>query len=234
MSGARILIVDDEPQMRRLLQTGLSGYGYLVETAADGVEALALVRDWHPDVIVLDLELPRLGGLDVCRTLRTWSTVPIVVLSVRESDQDKITALDAGADDYLTKPFSLGELLARIRVALRHLALVQSPNEPILTFDRLRIDLARRLVWLADQELHLTPTEYELLKLLATHAGRVLTHTTLLRQVWGAGYVHDTRTLRVFIGQLRRKLGDDPARPLYILTEPGVGYRFRLPPPPSP
>jgi two-component system KDP operon response regulator KdpE len=226
-SGARILVVDDELPIRQLLQTGLHGYGYLVEVAADGVEAVEKARDWQPDVIVLDLELPRLGGIDVCRAVRAWSSVPIIVLTVRESDRDKILALDEGADDYLTKPFSLGELLARIRVALRHAAMVRTTNEPVYIFDELRLDLLHRQVYLGDQELHLTPTEYDLLKLLATQAGKVLTHTVLLREVWGPAYEHDTQTLRVFIGQLRRKLGDNPARPRFILTEPGVGYRFR-------
>lgn len=229
MSGARILVVDDEVQIRRLLQTGLSGYGYVVETAADGLEAIEKARTWRPDVIVLDLGLPKLSGLDVCRTIRGWSSVPIIVLSVREAEHDKITALDLGADDYLTKPFSLGELLARIRVALRHAAGSPALAEPVLTFDNLRIDLARRQVDLNDREIHLTPTEYDLLKLLATHAGRVLTHTQILRQVWGTAYERDTQTLRVFIGQLRRKLNDDPANPRFILTEPGIGYRFRQP-----
>lgn len=227
MTSARILVVDDEAQMRRLLQIGLAGYGYQVELAADGVEALAQIRSARPDVVVLDLEMPRLGGLDVCRSVRTWSRVPIIILSVREGDEDKIAALDAGADDYLTKPFSLGELLARIRVALRHRDMMQAPDAPMLIFDQLRIDLAARQIWLGEQELHLTPTEYDLLRLLATHAGRVLTHSMIMREVWGAGYAEDTQVLRVFIGQLRRKLGDDPARPRYILTEPGVGYRFR-------
>jgi two-component system, OmpR family, KDP operon response regulator KdpE len=227
MSGARILIVDDEVPIRRLLQTGLGGYGYEVETAADGLEAVEKAVAWRPDVIVLDLGLPKLGGLDVCRAIRGWSAVPIIVLSVRDSDQDKITALDMGADDYLTKPFSLGELLARIRVALRHVAHSAGADDPVLTFDDLRLDLARRQVYLGDQEVHLTPTEYDLLKLLATHAGKVLTHTQLLREVWGVASERDTQTLRVFVGQLRRKLNDDPARPRFILTEPGVGYRFR-------
>ena len=227
MSGARILVVDDEVQIRRLLQTGLGGYGYQVETAADGVEAVEKAVSWRPDVIVLDLGLPRLSGLDVCRSVRSWSSVPIIVLSVRETERDKITALDLGADDYLTKPFSLGELLARIRVALRHAAGTAGGTEPLLVFGELRIDLVRRQVYLGDQEVHLTPTEYDLLKLLATHAGRVLTHTQILREVWGAAYERDTQTLRVFIGQLRRKLNDDPTNPHFILTEPGVGYRFR-------
>ena len=223
-NGARILVVDDEIQIRRLLQTGLTGYGYTVETAADGVEAVEKAVAWRPDVVVLDLELPKLNGLDVCRSIRSWSSVPIIVLSVREAERDKITALDLGADDYLTKPFGLGELLARIRVALRHAA---GTDAPALTFDDLRLDLARRQVFLGDQEIHLTPTEYDLLKLLATHAGKVLTHTQILREVWGTAYERDTQTLRVFVAQLRRKLNDDPANPRFILTEPGVGYRFR-------
>jgi two-component system, OmpR family, KDP operon response regulator KdpE len=225
--SARILVVDDEIQIRRLLQTGLSGYGYSVELAADGLEAIEKARTWRPDVIVLDLGLPKLSGIEVCQSIRSWSPTPIIVLSVRDSDRDKIAALDLGADDYLTKPFSLGELLARVRVALRHTALAATAAEPVLCFEDLRIDLPCRQVYLADQEIHLTPTEYDLLKLLATHAGKVLTHTHLLREIWGATYERDTQTLRVFIGQLRRKLDDDPARPRFILTEPGVGYRFR-------
>jgi two-component system, OmpR family, KDP operon response regulator KdpE len=227
MSDARVLVVDDEREMRQLLQTGLGGYGYVVEVAADGVEAVERARDWRPDVIVLDLELPGLHGIDVCRSIRAWSSVPIIVLTVRDADSDKIRALDEGADDYLTKPFSLGELLARIRVALRHAARMASTNEPVHIFGDLRVDLLHRQVFLDEQELHLTPTEYELLRLLATQAGKVLTHTTLLREVWGSAYEHDTQTLRIFVGQLRRKLGDNPARPRFILTEPGVGYRFR-------
>jgi two-component system KDP operon response regulator KdpE len=227
MNGARILVVDDELQIRRLLQTGLGGYGYAVEVAADGLEAVEKVRTWRPDVMILDLGLPKLSGIEVCQSVRSWSSVPIIVLSVRDTDRDKITALDLGADDYLTKPFSLDELLARIRVALRHAAGAAGPIEPVLHFDGLEIDLPRRQVYLGSQEVHLTPTEYDLLKLLATHAGKVLTHTLLLREIWGASYERDTQTLRVFIGQLRRKLGDDPARPRFILTEPGIGYRFR-------
>ncbi len=224
--AARILVVDDEIQIRRLLQTGLSGYGYDVELAADGLEAVEKARSWRPDVIVLDLGLPKLSGIEVCQSIRSWSSTPIIVLSVRDTDRDKISALDQGADDYLTKPFSLGELVARVRVALRHAAATASA-EPVLLFEDLRIDLPHRQVFLANQEVHLTPTEYDLLKLLATHAGKVLTHTHLLREIWGAAYERDSQTLRVFIGQLRRKLGDAPAHPRFILTEPGVGYRFR-------
>jgi two-component system KDP operon response regulator KdpE len=224
---SRILVVDDEVELRQLLRTGLEGYGYTVGVAPDGVEALDMVQNWRPDVVVLDMELPRLSGIDVCRSIRTWSSVPIIVLTVRDSDRDKIQALDEGADDYLTKPFSLGELLARIRVALRHASLIGAANQPLRVFGDLRLDLLHRRVFVEDHEIHLTPTEYELLKLLATQAGKVLTHTALLRQVWGPAYERDTQTLRVFIGQLRRKLGDDPAQPRFILTEPGVGYRFK-------
>jgi two-component system, OmpR family, KDP operon response regulator KdpE len=227
MRGARILVVDDEAQIRRLLQTGLSGYGYVIEVAADGLEAVEKVRTWRPDVIVLDLGLPKLDGVAVCESVRSWSTVPIIVLSVRDTERDKIAALDLGADDYLTKPFSLGELLARIRVALRHAAQGTGSTEPMLIFDNLRIDLSNRQVFIEDAEVHLTPTEYDLLKLFTTHAGKVLTHTLILRTIWGNAYDQDTQTLRVFIAQLRRKLGDDPTHPRFILTEPGIGYRFR-------
>jgi two-component system KDP operon response regulator KdpE len=227
MSSARILVVDDEIQLRRLLQTGLSGYGYAVELAADGLEAIEKARSWRPDVIVLDLGLPKLDGIAVCESIRSWSMVPIIVLSVRDTEQDKIAALDLGADDYLTKPFSLAELLAHIRVALRHSTQGTAPIDPVLIFEKLRIDLPNRQVFIDDAEIHLTPTEYDLLKLLATRAGKVLTHTLILRTVWGDAYTRDTQTLRVFIGQLRRKLGDDPTHPRFILTEPGVGYRFR-------
>ncbi|HEX5689689.1 MAG TPA: response regulator transcription factor [Roseiflexaceae bacterium] len=225
--ATRILVVDDEPEIRQLLRTGLEGYGYAVTTAADGVEAVEKAQEWRPDLIVLDMELPRLSGIDVCRSIRTWSSVPIIVVTVRDADRDKIQALDEGADDYVTKPFSLGELLARIRVALRHASMIGGANEPERVFGDLRLDLLHRRVFVDGREIHLTPTEYELLKLLATQAGKVLTHTMLLRQVWGPAYERDTQTLRVFIGQLRRKLGDDPTRPRFILTEPGVGYRFK-------
>ena len=227
MSDARILVVDDEVQMQRLLQTGLSAYGYTVEVASGGLEAIEKARSWRPDVIVLDLGLPKLNGIAVCESVRSRSMVPIIVLSVRDTERDKITALDLGADDYLTKPFSLAELLAHIRVALRHAAQSTAPMEPVLIFEKLRIDLQNRQVFVDDAEVHLTPTEYDLLKLLATQAGKVLTHTLILRTIWGDAYTRDTQTLRVFIGQIRRKLGDDPTHPRFILTEPGVGYRFR-------
>jgi two-component system KDP operon response regulator KdpE len=222
--GARILVIDDELQIRRMLKTALSGYGYALGEAATAREGLAQAAIFHPDLVVLDLGLPDADGMEVIAHLREWTQVPIIVLSVREGETDKIGALDAGADDYLTKPFSMGELLARIRVALRHAA--GSEDEPVLTFPDLVIDLARRVVLLKGSELKLTPTEYEILKYLSLHAGRVVTHGQLLRAVWGPNYQESTQYLRVYVGQLRRKMEEDPARPRYIVTEAGVGYRF--------
>jgi two-component system KDP operon response regulator KdpE len=224
--SARVLVVDDEPQIGRLLRTTLGAHGYEVAVAADGQAALDQAARWRPDVILLDLGLPVLDGLEVCRRIREWSQVPIIVLTVHDAEQDKVAALDLGADDYLTKPFGADELLARIRVALRHAARNATPAEPLLRFGDLTIDLTRRLVALAGQEVHLTPTEYDLLKALASQAGRVLTHGMLLRSVWGSAYEHDAPTLRVFVTQLRRKIEADPAHPTHILTEPGIGYRF--------
>jgi two-component system, OmpR family, KDP operon response regulator KdpE len=224
--GPRILVVDDERAIRRFLRASLAAHGYHVfeaATAQQGLEATTTVR---PDLIILDLGLPDLDGIDVTRQLREWSKVPIVVLSVRGHDEDKIAALDAGADDYLTKPFSTGELLARIRVAMRHAA--REAEEPVITTGELVVDLSHRLVKLAGREISLTPIEYLLLKTLALHAGKVLIHRHLLRDVWGPGYDHDTNLLRVNISKLRHKIESDPARPQYILTEPGVGYRLRL------
>jgi len=226
--SARILVVDDEPQIGRLLTTSLGARGYEVAVASDGQAALELAASWRPDLILLDLGLPIIAGLDVCRQLRAWSQVPIIVLTVRGAEQDKVAALDLGADDYLTKPFGTAELLARIRVALRHAAHLSVTAEPVRQFGDLRIDLARRLVVVRGQEVHLTPREYDLLRVLATQAGKVLTHRLLLRAVWGGAYEQDVATLRVFVTQLRRKIEPDPARPNYILTEPGIGYRFRL------
>jgi two-component system KDP operon response regulator KdpE len=222
--GARILVIDDEHQIRRMLKVALSGYGYTLSEAATGREGLNEAVLFHPDLVILDLGLPDLDGMEVIARLREWTQVPIIILSVREGETDKINGLDAGADDYLTKPFSMGELLARIRVAIRHVA--KSEDEPVLTFTDLVIDLARRLVTLKGEELKLTPTEYEILKALALHAGRVVTHRQLLRIVWGPNFQEETHYLRVYIGQLRRKIEEDPARPRYILTEAGVGYRF--------
>jgi two-component system KDP operon response regulator KdpE len=226
--NTRILVVDDEPQIGRLLNTGLLARGYDVRVVADGQAALDAAVSWQPDVILLDLGLPGLDGLEVCRRIRGWSDVPIIVLTVRDSEQDKVEVLDLGADDYLTKPFGMNELLARIRVALRHAARKDAAEEPVLTFGDLQIDRARRLVTLRGQEVRLTPTEYDLLRVLAGHAGKVLTHRMLLRNVWGPTYEQDVPTLRVFINQLRRKIEANPAQPAYILTEPGIGYRFSL------
>jgi two-component system KDP operon response regulator KdpE len=225
--SARILVVDDEPQIGRLLKTSLGARGYQVAVASDGQAALDMAASWRPDLILLDLGLPLIDGLEVCRQVRAWSQAPIIVLTVRDAEQDKVAALDLGADDYLTKPFGTDELLARIRVALRHAARLSVTEEPVRHFGDLTIDLARRLVLVRGQEVHLTPKEYELLRVFALQAGKVLTHRTLLRAVWGGAYEQDVPTLRVFVTQLRRKIEADPAHPAYILTEPGVGYRFQ-------
>ena len=225
-NGPRILVVDDERAIRRFLRASLTAHGYHIFEAAraqEGLEAAAAVR---PDLIILDLGLPDSDGIDVTRQLREWSKVPIVVLSVRGEDADKIAALDAGADDYLTKPFSSGELLARIRVALRHAA--RPADQPVITTGDLVVDVAHRAVTLNGQEISLTPIEYMLLKTLALSAGKVLLHRHLLREVWGPGYDQDANLLRVNISKLRHKIESDPARPRYIVTEPGVGYRLRV------
>lgn len=223
---ARILIVDDEEAIRRYLRTILRGYGYAVSEAAAGLETLERVAAEHPDVIILDLGLPDIDGCEVIRRLREWSVTPIIVLSVRDQELDKITALDSGANDYLTKPFSAGELLARLRVALRPVSLpvVEAPR---LAVGDLAIDFVERSVTMAGKQVHLTPREYDLLRLLARNAGRVMTHQRLLREVWGEMYEGETHLLRVNISNLRRKIEPDPSRPAYIVTEPAVGYRFR-------
>ncbi len=225
MSGARILVIDDEPQIRRALRTALGGHGYQVLTAATGEEGLAAFTGARPDVIVLDLMLPGIQGLVVCQAVRAASAVPIIVLSARGEERDKVAALDLGADDYLTKPFGMDELLARIRVALRHAA--GTVSDPVITLGSLVVDLGRRQVTRAGAAVHLTPTEYAVLKYLVQHADRVITHRTLLSAIWGAEYAEQTPMLRVFINQLRRKIEPNPARPGLIVTEPGVGYRLR-------
>ncbi len=223
--GARILIVDDERQIRRMLETALTGLGYDVAQASSGHDGLNQAAIFHPDLIILDLGLPDFDGVEVVSRLREWTEVPIIILSVREQESDKIKALDAGADDYITKPFRMGELLARIRVALRHT--VKTEGEPLLSFGELTVDLSHRKVILKGEELKLTPTEYEILKYLALQSGKVVTHKQLLRAVWGPNYQDQTHYLRIYIGQLRRKLETDPSQPLYILTEAGVGYRMK-------
>ena len=223
--GARILVIDDEKQIRRMLKTALTGFGYNIAEASSGHEGLNQTAIFHPDLIILDLGLPDLDGVEVVRSLREWTQIPIIILSVREHESDKIKALDAGADDYITKPFSMGELLARIRVALRHMA--KTEDEPVLAFGELTVDLAHRRVILKGEDLKLTPTEYDILKYLALQAGKVVTHKQLLRAVWGPNYQEETHYLRIYIGQLRRKIETDPSQPSYIVTESGVGYRMK-------
>ena len=224
--GLRVLVVDDEPAIQRFLHTALSTEGYVVFAAVSGAEALAGVVAHRPDVIILDLGLPDMDGSDVTRRVREWSSVPIIILSVRGQEADKIEALDSGADDYLTKPFAAGELLARMRVVLRRTAL--SASEPVFVSGDLVVDLAHRTVTLAGRDVQLTPTEYDLLRALVVDAGKVLTHHQILRQVWGAGYEEEAHLLRVNISNLRRKIEPDPSRPSYIVTEPGVGYRLKV------
>ena len=223
----RLLVVDDEPAIRRFLQTALAGGEFALHQAENGQAALAQAVAVKPDVILLDLGLPDMDGVEVIERLRQWSPVPIIVLSVRDRETDKIRALDAGADDYLTKPFGVGELLARIRATLRR-SLQQAP-EPVYRIDELEVDLARRRVLLKDYELTLTPTEYDLLRLLVMNAGKVLTHRQILKQIWGSAYLEQPHILRVNISNLRHKLETDASQPRYILTETGVGYRFRSP-----
>jgi two-component system KDP operon response regulator KdpE len=222
---ARVLIVDDERAIRRLLRHALSAEEFEVHEAESGQEALAAAVGVRPELIILDLGLPDIDGLEVIKRLREWSRTPIIVLSVREREGDKVAALDAGADDYVTKPFGMGELLARMRVVLRRSR--QESPEPVYKVDGLEVDLARRRVVAQGQEVQLTPTEYDLLRLLVTHAGKVLTHRQLLVQIWGPAYVDQPHVLRVNISNLRRKIEPEPARPRYILTEPGVGYRLK-------
>jgi len=221
----RILVVDDEPQILRALRAALKGHGYDVQTAADGEEALDLLALHPPDVVILDLVMPGKSGFDVVREVRTWSALPIIVLSARGEDRDKVTALDLGADDYLTKPFSMNELLARIRVSLRHRP-EQAASDPVIRAGAVAIDLERRIVTRDGASVHVTPTEWQLLVELARAAGKVLTQRMLLQRVWGPEYGDEAQYLRVYINQLRRKLEADPARPRILITEPGVGYRF--------
>ena len=225
-AGQRVLVVDDENAIRRYLRTALTAQGFTVYEAANGEEAVNAVLNNRPDIIILDLGLPDFDGIEVTRRLREWSQTPIIILSVREAENDKIAALDAGADDYLTKPFGTGELMARMRVVMRRLA--NKSDEPVIQVDDLEMDLSRRLVTVNEQEISLTPTEYDILRLLMQNAGKVLTHRQLLRQVWGTAYESEMHLLRVNISNLRRKIETDPARPHYLVTESGVGYRLRM------
>ena len=228
---ARLLLADNDPQIGGVLTQVLGAEGYAVQVAPDGPTTLDLTAKWRPDLLLIELRLPRLDGQEVCRRIRAWSQVPIIVLTACASDDSKVALLDLGADDYVTKPFSPRELLARIRVALRHGACLQPDGGAVATFGHLQIDRARRLVTAYGRALRLTPTEYNLLLLLSGHAGKVLTHGMILRAIWGLESVQDMNALRVFITQLRRKIEADPADPTFILTEPGVGYRFRPPDP---
>lgn len=222
--GLRVLVVDDERSIRRLLVTSLSAHGITVYEVMNGKAALSAVAEFRPDVVLLDLGLPDLDGVEVTRQLREWTSTPIIILSVREQEADKVAALDAGADDYMTKPFGISELLARIRVAMRHI--LTDEREPIVHLGGLTLDFSQHRVHSTDGEIQLTPTEYDLLRTLVQSAGRVMTHNQLLRAVWGTGYETETHLLRVNISNLRRKIETDPNQPHYILTEAGIGYRI--------
>jgi two-component system KDP operon response regulator KdpE len=226
MSGARVLVVDDEPQILRALQLKLRGAGYAVETAVTAQEALTKAAMRPPEAVILDVLLPDGSGTDVCRELRSWSAVPILVLSAVGEEWEKIAALDAGADDYVTKPFSGDELLARLRAALRR----ATPSvRPVLEIGELRIDLEKRAVTMAGRPVALTPIEYDLLRLLAQNEGKLLTHPAILREIWGPAYREESNYLHVYVSHLRRKIEPDPARPRYLLNQPGIGYRLAAP-----
>jgi two-component system KDP operon response regulator KdpE len=231
MIEGRVLVVDDDPQILRAVRTSLQGHAYEVLTAGNGETALDLLPDSDVDLIVLDLGLPGIGGQEVIERVRAWSEVPIIVLSVLDGQHDKVHAFEAGADDYVTKPFGMPELLARMRAVRR-----RSEGErrsPVVRFRDLEVDLGRQLVRVADHVIHLTPTEYRLLEAFVTHPGKLLTHRWLLQKVWGPGYATENQYLRVFIRQLRSKLADDPARPRFIVTEAGLGYRWKPDPDPE-
>jgi two-component system KDP operon response regulator KdpE len=222
----RVLVVDDEKAMQRFLKNALSPAEFSVHIVGSGKEALTAAVAIRPDLIILDLGLPDMDGVEVLRRLREWTKVPVIILSVRDREDDKVTALDSGADDYVTKPFGIGELLARMRVALRKS--IQEAPGPVYRVDNLEVDLERRRVVSQGEEVQLTPTEYDLLRLLVTHAGKVLTHNQILQQIWGPAYMERPHLLRVNISNLRRKIEPEPTRPRYILTELGVGYRLKM------
>lgn len=228
--GPLVLLVEDEPQMRRFVRASLSSHGYRLVEAGSCEEGMRLATSHNPDLVLLDLGLPDGDGIDFTRRLREWTRIPIIVVSARGREDDKVVALDAGADDYLTKPFGVNELLARMRVALRHASPIGGPVAQVLEFGALRIDLAKRDVRLAGAEVHLTPIEYKLLVLLAQNAGRVLTHRQVLKEVWGPG-ASESHYVRVHMAALRKKVELDPTRPKLLVTEPGVGYRLREPDP---
>jgi len=225
-----VLLIEDEPGIRRFLRVTLTNHGFRVVESATALEGLDKAAAERPDLILLDLGLPDRDGLPVIKEIREWSKVPIVVLSARDDERAKVAALDLGADDYLTKPFGAPELLARLRVALRHAVQAEGPPQPLFAVGDLHVDLARRVVRVAGEEVHLTPIEYNLLAALVKHAGKVLTHRQLLNAVWGPEYGYEAHYLRVYMAQLRRKLEADPANPRYLRTEPGVGYRLAVEP----
>jgi two-component system, OmpR family, KDP operon response regulator KdpE len=225
MNEGRVLVVDDDPQILRAVRTSLQGHSYEVLTAGNGETALDLLPDSDVDLIVLDLGLPGIGGQEVIKRVRAWSEVPIIILSVRDGQHDKVDAFDAGADDYVTKPFGMPELLARMRAVRRRTEGDRRP--PVVRFGELEVDLGRQLVRMDDAVIHLTPTEYRLLEAFVTNPGKLLTHRWLLQKAWGPGYATENQYLRVFIRQLRNKLADDPARPRFIVTEAGLGYRWK-------
>jgi len=226
-----ILLIEDEPQMRRFLRITLQSQGYRLVEAATAQEGLMQATTRCPDVVLLDLGLPDLDGLEVTKRLREWTQTPIIVISAREQEMDKVKSLDAGADDYLTKPFNAGELLARIRVAMRHASRRNTDKqEPVFALLNLRVDLSQRQVFVDNNEVHLTPIEYKLLTVLVRHAGKVITHSQLLKEVWGPAHVNEVQYLRVYMTQLRHKLEADPARPRLLMNEPGIGYRLKCDP----
>ena len=223
MTGPYVLVVDDEPQILRALETTLRGAGYEVETAATGEAALTQAAVHPPDAVILDLVLPGKSGVEVCRELREWTQAPVLILSAVGEERDKVAALDAGADDYVTKPFGVDELLARLRASLRR---ATAPSDPVVKVGNLRIDLDKRAVYRDGELLQLTPHEFGLLRLFAVNEGKLLTHRTILREVWGPAYQQESHYLHVYVSQLRRKIERDPSRPRHLLTEPGAGYRF--------
>jgi two-component system, OmpR family, KDP operon response regulator KdpE len=224
-----ILVIEDDPQMRRFLRAILSSNGYRWLEASTAQEGIRQASLQHPDLIILDLGLPDMDGLEVTRQLREWSKIPIIVLSARDQEKDKVLALDVGADDYLTKPFGTAELLARMRAALRHmLVMTQGSDDPVFTTGDFRVDIMHRQVFVGEEEVHLTPIEYKLLLMLVQNAGKVVTQRQLLHDVWGPSYVKESHYLRVYMGQLRHKLETDPTRPRYLITEPGIGYRLKM------
>ena len=226
-NNARILVVDDEPQLTRVLRMVLKSRGYDVRVASDGITGFELFNDWHPNLVITDLAMPNMDGLELCRRLRSISQIPIIILSAKGEEKVKVEALDVGADDFVTKPFGIDELLARLRAALRRSALQPAQTtQTVLDAGDFHVDLETRSVTVVGREVHLTPKEFDLLVYFIKHAGKVLTHRTLLAAVWGGDYVEQDQYLRVFVGNLRKKLETNPAAPRYILTEPWVGYRF--------